>query len=56
MFAQIAPLFGILADVDWDGMFKSFFAHVMIKIACRDPTKIPFGRLIEMKKKLFIIG
>ena len=27
-----------------------------IKIACRDPSKIPFERLIEMKKKLFLLG
>ncbi|XP_045088633.1 uncharacterized protein [Aegilops tauschii subsp. strangulata] len=37
-------------------MFRTFFENVRIKIACRDPTKIPFERLIEMKKKLFLLG
>ena len=37
-------------------MFRTFFENVKIKIACRDPTKIPFERLIEMKKKLFLLG
>ncbi|KAM3276574.1 hypothetical protein ACQJBY_044784 [Aegilops geniculata] len=37
-------------------MFRTFFENVRIKIAYRDPTKIPFERLIEMKKKLFLLG
>ena len=56
VFAQIASLFGVLTDVDWNGMFRTFFENVRIKIACRDPTKIPFERLIEMKKKLCLLG
>lgn len=27
-----------------------------VKIACRDPGKIPFERLVEMKKKLYLIS
>ena len=46
----------VLTDVDWNGMFRTFFENVRIKIAYRDPTKIPFERLIEMKKKLFLLG
>ena len=56
VFAQIASLFGVLTDVEWNGMFRTFFENVRVKIACRDPTKIPFERLIEMKKKLFLLG
>lgn len=48
--------FGILTDVDWNEMFKSFFTQVRIKIACRNPTKIPFERLIEMRKKILLLG
>lgn len=31
-----------LTYVDWNEMFKSFFARVRIKVevACRDPTKV----------------
>lgn len=55
VFAQVAACFGILVDVDWNGIFKSFYEVVRIKVACRDPKKIPFERLVEMKKKLYIL-
>ena len=47
---------GVLTDVDWNGMFRTFFENLRVKIACGDPAKIPFERLIEMKKKLFLLG
>ena len=56
VFCQIASMFEVLTDVDWNGMFRTFFENVRVKIACRDPTKIPIERLKEMKKKLFLIG
>ncbi|KAE8788675.1 hypothetical protein D1007_37245 [Hordeum vulgare] len=56
VFSQVASMFGFLTDVDWNGMFRTFFEHVRVKIACRDPTKIPFERFIEMKRTLFLMG
>lgn len=35
---------------------KSFYEKVRIKIACRNPTKIPFERIMEMRKKLYILS
>ncbi|KAE8772617.1 hypothetical protein D1007_55385 [Hordeum vulgare] len=55
IFAQVVACFGILVDVDWNGMFKSFYEVVRIKVACRDPKKNPFERLVEMKRKLYIL-
>ncbi|XP_037438485.1 uncharacterized protein LOC119306341 [Triticum dicoccoides] len=55
VFAQIAACFRILVDVDWNGIFKSFYENIRVKVACRDPKKIPFERLVEMKRKLYIL-
>jgi hypothetical protein len=33
VFAQVASVFGLLVDVDWAGLFKSFYAKVRLQIA-----------------------
>lgn len=53
IFAQIASGFGLMVDVDWSTTFKTFYEVVRIKVACKDPSKIPAGRLFEMDRKLF---
>jgi hypothetical protein len=55
-FAQIASSFGLLRDVDWASLFKSFYEKVRVKIACMNPSKIPRERLFEMAKKLYMIN
>ena len=52
MFAQIASSFGMMIDVDWTTLFKTFYEEVRIKVMCRDPSKIPAERLYEMEKKI----
>lgn len=42
-------------DVDWNGIFKSFYELIRVKVAYRDPLKIPFKRLVEMKRKLYLL-
>jgi hypothetical protein len=55
VFAQMASSFGLLMDVDWASLFKSFYEKVWLKIACRSPSKILQERLFELHKKLFLV-
>jgi hypothetical protein len=48
--------FGLLLEVDWSSLFKSLYEYVRVKIACRNPNKIPHERLFEMKRKLYLIS
>jgi len=56
VFAQITSGFGLLLDVDWPTIFKSFYEVVRVKLACRAPAKIPMERLFEMMRKLYLIS
>lgn len=53
---QIATIFGKLVDVDWQSLFGSFFALVRIKIKCKNPSKIPQKRIVEMKDEIFLLN
>jgi len=55
VFAQVASGFGLLVDVDWATVFKTFYETVRIKVAYREASKIPHGRLYEMNKKLHLV-
>ena len=45
-----------MVDMDWSSLFKSFYETARVKIACRNPAKIPRERLFEMGKKLFLVS
>jgi hypothetical protein len=55
MFAHMASNIGLLLEVDWSSLFKSFYGQVRLKIACRDPEKIPAERMFELEKELYLI-
>jgi len=55
VFAQIASSFGLLTEVDWATLFKSFYEVVRIKVACKDVRKIPAQRLYEMDLKIYLV-
>lgn len=55
VFAQIASGFGLLTDVDWSTVFKTFYEVVRVKVACKDEKKIPRERLYEMGMKLYVV-
>ncbi|CAN6312370.1 unnamed protein product [Urochloa humidicola] len=56
VFDQVASSYGLLEEVDWQGMFQSFYEVARVKIKCRDFTKIPRKRLFCMKGNLFMIS
>jgi hypothetical protein len=41
--------------VDWSFLFKTFYEKVRLKVAVRDPTKIPYERFYVMAKKLYLV-
>jgi hypothetical protein len=52
----MASGFGLLLDVDWSSLFKSFYEKVRLKVACRNPRKIPKERLFELDRKLYLVS
>lgn len=50
---QVVSAFGLLLDVDRQKMFHSLFEVIMVKIKCRDSSKIPNERLFELEGKMF---
>jgi hypothetical protein len=42
-------------DVDWAAMFRSFYVEVKLLIACKDSSKIPPHRIVEMNQKLYLL-
>jgi hypothetical protein len=55
VFAHMTSSFGLLRDVDWTSLFKSFYEKVRLRIACRNPSKIPGERLFELAKKKYLV-
>uniref|UniRef100_A0A453T397 Uncharacterized protein n=1 Tax=Aegilops tauschii subsp. strangulata TaxID=200361 RepID=A0A453T397_AEGTS len=53
---QIAYILGILVNVDWHEIFRSFYEKVKVQVAMRDVSKIPSERLVEIDKELFLIS
>jgi hypothetical protein len=51
----MASSFGLLRDVDWTSLFKSFYEKAMLKIACRNPSRIPSEKLFELTKQLYLV-
>jgi hypothetical protein len=53
MIAQIAKTLGLLLDVDWGRIFKSFYEVVRVQLSMKDIHKIPEERIYAMKKKFY---
>jgi hypothetical protein len=56
VFAQVVYGFGLMTGVDWASLFKSFYERIRVKVACRNPSKIPCEMLFELDKKLYLVS
>jgi hypothetical protein len=50
---QAVSVCGILKKIDWQSVFRDCVEVVRVQLLCRDPTKVPFGRLFNFQGKLF---
>ena len=53
VYDQIASTFGLLVEVDWQHSFQNFYETVRLKVACKDPNKIPTERVFGMQGRLY---
>uniref|UniRef100_A0A0A9D0U6 Uncharacterized protein n=1 Tax=Arundo donax TaxID=35708 RepID=A0A0A9D0U6_ARUDO len=53
---QIGSTLGKVINVDWNSLFSSYFEMVRIKVACKDLSKIPLERLMQMEMNLYLIN
>jgi hypothetical protein len=53
---QVISVCGLLLDVDCLSVFRNNALEVIVKVNCKDPSKIPAGRLFGYHGNLFHIG
>jgi hypothetical protein len=56
VFQQVASSLGKLIDVDWYSLFSNQFAMVRMKIKCKNPSRIPMERVLEIQDELFLLS
>ncbi|KAM0897032.1 hypothetical protein ACQ4PT_022817 [Festuca glaucescens] len=52
---QVSTTLGVLVNIDWQVIFRSFYKEVRVKVSVRDKTKIPSNKLFEMEQCFFLI-
>jgi hypothetical protein len=52
---QVASAIGKLVEIDWHSLFGSYFAMIRIKVKCREPSKVPKKRVMEMGDNIYLI-
>ena len=55
VIAQISSSLGVLVNVDWHKIFRSFLKTIRVKVAVRDVSKIPKDRIFEMEQFLYLV-
>jgi hypothetical protein len=54
-FRHITSSLGKMVEIDSNTLFSSFFSMVRVRIACKDPIRIPRKRLFEMDNNFYVI-
>ncbi|KAM0862675.1 hypothetical protein ACQ4PT_045111 [Festuca glaucescens] len=52
---QVSTALGVLVNIDWHGIFRSFYEEVRVKVSVRDKSKIPANKLFEKEQCFFLI-
>jgi hypothetical protein len=52
---QVSATLGVLVNIDWHVIFRSFYKEVKVKVAVRDKSIIPSNKLFEMEQCFFVI-
>jgi hypothetical protein len=55
VIARVATSLGVLLDVGWHTIFRSLYKCVKLKLAVRDPSKIPETRAMEFDTNMFLL-
>jgi hypothetical protein len=55
VIAQVASTLGVITNVDWPVVFKTFYKRIRILVAVRDISKIPTSKLYEMEQNFFCL-
>jgi hypothetical protein len=55
VIAHVASTLGVLTNVDWPVVFKTFYKRIRILVAVRDISKIPTSKLYEMEQNFFCL-
>jgi hypothetical protein len=50
---QVVSVCGLLKEIEWQSVFRNCAEVVRVKIVCREPSKVPAGRLFNFHGKLF---
>lgn len=53
---QISTSLGVLVNIDWQGIFRSFYKEVRVKVAMREKSKIPTNKLFEMEQCFYLVN
>ena len=56
VIAQVSATLGVITNIDWHGIFRSFYEVVRVQVDVRDPAMIPRDRLFEIQQDLFLLA